>query len=120
MSGWWQRRALRTIHEFRTRLARYKLQERRIARAALATDPAITAAVYAHMAEHGLSEQAVRKRVRTYLDEIIPHFNVLSYYKVGYNAAKILLNLLYKVSVDHQDERRSGIARGGCCGCGDW
>ena len=56
------------------------------------------------MAEHGLSEQSVRRQVRSYLNEIIPHFNVLSYYKVGYNVAKILLNLLYKVSVDYQDQ----------------
>jgi glycerol-3-phosphate O-acyltransferase len=57
------------------------------------------------MAEHGLTEKAVRRQVRKYLDEIIPHFNVLSYYKVGYNLAKIVVNLLYKVSVDYQDER---------------
>ncbi|HXM37709.1 MAG TPA: 1-acyl-sn-glycerol-3-phosphate acyltransferase [Gemmatimonadales bacterium] len=57
------------------------------------------------MAEHGLSEPVVQRRVRTYLDEIIPHFNVLSYYKLGYNLAKIFVNLLYKVSVDYQDER---------------
>jgi glycerol-3-phosphate O-acyltransferase len=57
------------------------------------------------MTEHGLAEKKVRKLVRRYLDEIIPHFNVLSYYKVGYNLAKILVNLLYKVSVDYQDER---------------
>jgi glycerol-3-phosphate O-acyltransferase len=56
------------------------------------------------MAEHGLSEAAVRRRVRSYLDEIIPHFNILSYYKIGYNLAKIFVNLLYKVSVDYQDE----------------
>jgi glycerol-3-phosphate O-acyltransferase len=56
------------------------------------------------MAEHGLSEATVRRRVRTYLDEIIPHFNVLSYYKLGYNLAKVFVNLLYKVSVDYQDE----------------
>ena len=105
MTGWLQRRALRTIHEFRARLGRYKLQERRLARAALADDPAIAAAVQEHMAEHGLAEPVVQRRVRTYLDEIIPHFNVLSYYKLGYNLAKIFVNLLYKVSVDHQDER---------------
>jgi len=103
--GWLRRRALRTIHQFRARLARYKLQERRLARAALTDDPAITAAVQAHMAEHGLSEKAVRRQVRKYLDEIIPYFNVLSYYKIGYNVAKILVNLLYKTSVDYQDER---------------
>jgi glycerol-3-phosphate O-acyltransferase len=56
------------------------------------------------MAEHGLSEQVVRRQVRKYLDEIIPHFNVLSYYTLGYNLAKILVHLLYKVSVDYQDE----------------
>jgi glycerol-3-phosphate O-acyltransferase len=56
------------------------------------------------MTEHGLSEKTVRRQVRRYLDEIIPHFNVLSYYKLGYNIAKVLVNLLYKVSVDYQDE----------------
>ena len=105
MSGRVSRPALRAIHEFRARLTRYKLQERRLAREALADDPAITAAVQAHMAEHGLAEQAVRQQVRKYLDEIIPHFNVLSYYRVGYNLAKILVNLLYKTSVDYQDEQ---------------
>lgn len=98
------RPALRAIHEFRARLARYKLQERRIARAELADDPVIAAAVQAHITEHGMTEQAVRRLVRKYIDEIIPHFNVLSYYRVGYNLAKILVNLLYKTSVDYQDE----------------
>jgi len=57
------------------------------------------------MAEHALPETTVRRQVRKYLDEIIPHFNVLSYYKLGYNLAKIVVNLLYKTSVDYQDER---------------
>jgi len=98
------RPALRAIHEFRTRLSRYKLQERRIARDELTIDPVIETAVQAHKAEHGMSEEGVRRQVRKYIDEIIPHFNVLSYYRVGYNAAKILVNLLYKTSVDYQDE----------------
>jgi glycerol-3-phosphate O-acyltransferase len=102
--GWLRGSVLRTIHEFRTRVARYKLQERRLAKAMLADDPVIAAAVRDHMAGQGLSEPAVRRRVNAYLDEIIPHFSVLSYYKLGYNIAKIFVNLLYKVSVDHQDE----------------
>jgi glycerol-3-phosphate O-acyltransferase len=104
VSGRISRPALRAIHEFRTRLSRYKLQERRIARDELTADPVIATAVQAHKAEHGMSEEAVRRQVRKYVDEIIPHFNVLSYYRVGYNAAKILVNLLYKTSVDYQDE----------------
>ena len=105
MRGWLRRKALRTLHEFRTRLARYKLQERRLVKAALADDPVITAAVHEHMAAHSLPEEAVRRRVSVYVDEIVPHFSVLSYYKLGYNLAKIFVNLLYKVSVDYQDER---------------
>jgi glycerol-3-phosphate O-acyltransferase len=99
-----RRAARRAIHDFQTRLARYKLQERRLAKAALADDPAITAAVRAHSLESGVPEAAVQRRTNAYLDEIIPYFNVLSYYKLGYNVAKILVNLLYKVSVDYQDE----------------
>ncbi|HEX9736592.1 MAG TPA: hypothetical protein VGG06_31890, partial [Thermoanaerobaculia bacterium] len=104
MRGWLRGSILRTIHEFRARVARYKLQERRLAKATLADDAVIAAAVRDHMAAQGLSEPAVRRRVNAYLDEMIPHFSVLSYYKLGYNVAKIFVNLLYKVSVDHQDE----------------
>jgi glycerol-3-phosphate O-acyltransferase len=109
LAVWLTRRRLRAaarhaIHEFRTRLARYKLQERRLAKQALSGDEAIAAAVRTHAAEHGLSEDQVRRRVAAYVDEIVPYFNILSYYKLGYNLAKIFVNLLYKVSVDYQDQ----------------
>jgi len=104
VTGWLGRRALRTIHEFRTRLARYHLQQRGLAKAALATDPAVQAAMIRHAREHGLTEADVRRRVDRYIDEIVPQLNVLSYYKIGYNFAKIILNLLYRVTVDYQDE----------------
>lgn len=109
LAVWLTRRRLRAaarhaIHEFRARLARYKLQERPLAKEALGNDAAIAAAIRAHAAEHGLPEDRVRARVAAYIDEIVPYFNVLSYYKLGYNVAKIFVNLLYKVSVDYQDE----------------
>src|SRR5260221_8200577 len=56
------------------------------------------------MKEHRLSELETRVRVEQYIDEILPFFNVLSYYKLGYNISKLLLNLLFKVSVEYQDE----------------
>jgi glycerol-3-phosphate O-acyltransferase len=104
VTGWLGRRALRTIHEFRTRLARYHLQQRGAAKAALARDPQVQHAVTAHAAEHGLPEADVRRRVEGYIDEIVPQLNVLSYYRLGYNFAKVVLNLLYRVTVDYQDE----------------
>ena len=104
MRGWFRRRALRTVHQFRTRLARYQLQQRGHVRAALLQDPVVTAAIAAHARTTGLPEDRVRLQVDAYIAEIVPHFNVLSYYKIGYNLAKLLVNLLYKVSVDYQDE----------------
>jgi glycerol-3-phosphate O-acyltransferase len=104
VSEWLRRRALRTVHKFRARLARYQLQQRREARDTLQQDPVIAAAVADHMRITSIPEAEVRRRVDDYIAEIVPHFNVLSYYKVGYNLAKIFVNLLYKVSVDYQDE----------------
>ena len=104
MNGWLRRRAIRTLHEFRTRLARYQLQQRRHTHEVLQQDPVIIAAIAEHARTTGLSEEKVRRLVDKYIAEIVPHFNVLSYYRIGYNLAKIFVNLLYKVSVDYQDE----------------
>ena len=45
----------------------------------------------------------MRQRVERYVQEIVPYFSILSYYKIGYNVAKLLVNQLFKVSVDYQD-----------------
>jgi glycerol-3-phosphate O-acyltransferase len=99
-----RRAAQRSVLRFRTRLARYHLQQRRLVKDALRDDPVVAAAVAEHAREHGMLEARVWRRVARYIDEIVPYLNVLSYYKIGYNAAKILIHLLYKASVDHQDE----------------
>ncbi|MGH7674371.1 MAG: 1-acyl-sn-glycerol-3-phosphate acyltransferase, partial [Gemmatimonadales bacterium] len=103
-----RRAALGAIHRFRVRLQRYELQQHRLARDVLTADPAVAAAVRQHAAETGLPETAVWRQVTNYIDEIVPHFNVLSYYKIGYNVARFVLSLLYKVSVDYQDEAALG------------
>jgi glycerol-3-phosphate O-acyltransferase len=103
-----RRAAQRAILQFRARLARYHLQQRRQAKATLLADPVVRDAAAAHAREHRLPEHDVARRVSRYVDEIVPYLNVLTYYKVGYNAAKLFLNLLYKVSVDYQDEAALG------------
>src|SRR5262249_11106986 len=45
---------------------------------------------------------AAWQRVRTYPDEIIPPFNPIAYYRFGYGVARVLLPLLYKVSVGYE------------------
>lgn len=99
-----RRAAQRAVLKFRTRLARYHLQQRRMAKATLLADPVVRGAVEAHAREHQVNERRVWRRVSRYVDEIVPYLNVLTYYKIGYNSAKLFLHLLYKVSVDYQDE----------------
>jgi glycerol-3-phosphate O-acyltransferase len=99
-----RRSALRAVYQFRTRLARYKLQERRLAKEALRQDSVVAAAVAEHARDHQMPETTTWRRVDRYISEIVPHFNILTYYKIGYNFAKAFVNLFYKVSVDYQDE----------------
>ncbi len=94
--------AARTVHRFGARVDRFKLTRKRLIIAELLRDPAIVAAARAHAAEHRIDERAVLQRVHDYLDEIIPFFNILAYYRIGYVASRTLLNLLYKVTVHHQ------------------
>ena len=99
-----RRWARRTLLDFQARIARYKLVSRRAIHDELILDPVVVAAMREHVREHKLTELEVRVRVERYIDEILPFFNVLSYYRLGYNVAKATLNVLYKVTVDYQDE----------------
>jgi glycerol-3-phosphate O-acyltransferase len=66
-------------------------------------DPAIIEAISAHAAANGLTPEKVQRTVERYIEEIVPFFNVLSYYKLGYNISRLLINLLYKASIEYQD-----------------
>jgi len=95
--------ARRAIRQFGARLDRYKLMNRRVIRAELLGDPEIANALEQHCRTHRLSPLEARVRVEQYIDEIVPFFNVLSYYRVGYNLARVLLRLLYRVTSEYQD-----------------
>jgi glycerol-3-phosphate O-acyltransferase len=103
----WLRRSMRRAgfavrREFRARIDRFKFTARSRVRQALLEDPAVAAAVDAHAAATGEDPAHAWRRVRTYVDEIVPHFNLVSYYRLGYGAARLLLPLLYKVSVGYE------------------
>lgn len=102
---WFNRAVLRALHQFRVRLDRYKLVSRRAIREDLLHDAVVQQAMAAHAAEHGMAEPEVRKSVERYIDEIVPQFNVLSYYKFGYNLARVFINLLYRVESDYVDRQ---------------
>lgn len=100
---WTHRAALRAMLRFRARVDRFKLTGKRYIRTSLLADEQVAAAVRAHAEGQGLSRERTWARVREYIDEIVPAFNLLMYYQVGYAAAKASLELFYKVSVKVRD-----------------
>src|SRR5258705_8652834 len=84
------------------RIDRFKLASRAHVRDRLLGDDVIATAVRHHAAEEGSTEEQAWAQVRAYIREIVPFFNAIAYFQVGYHVAGWLLNLLYKVSVDLQ------------------
>ncbi len=96
-----RRAALRAVRRFRARIDRFKLTNKTYITEALLGDEAVATAVRAHADEHGMASALVWRRVQSYINEIVPVFNLLAYYQYGYNASRILLNLFYKIEVKH-------------------
>ena len=106
MQSWLNRRQWRSLRsirrDFRARIDRFKRTGKGHVRAALLADPEVAAAVSRHVLETGESEATAWARVRTYVEEIVPDFNLLSYYRLGYGVARVLVPLLYKMSVGYE------------------
>jgi glycerol-3-phosphate O-acyltransferase len=104
--AWLQRRGFRSAlairREFRARIDRFHFTDKDLVRQALLEDSEIAAAVRKHVQETGETEAAAWSRVRTYVQEIVPAFDLISYYRLGYGVARILIPLLYKVSVGYE------------------
>lgn len=97
------RSAARALMRHRARVDRFKLASRAHVRSELLRDEAIADAVREHAAESGVSEQAAMQRVHEYIEEIVPFFNVIAYFQIGYRVSRAVLNLFYKVTVEFED-----------------
>lgn len=84
------------------RIDRFKLASRAHVRDRLLGDEIVAEAVRQHAAEQKTTEDATWGTVRGYIREIVPFFNAVAYFQVGYRLAGWLLRLLYKVSVDFE------------------
>ena len=93
--------AVRAVHRSGARIDRFKLTKKPFIRETLLADPAIAAAVKEHATEQKVSEAQTWKRVESYIDEIVPFFNILTYYKFGLVISRLLLNFFYKVSAEY-------------------
>jgi glycerol-3-phosphate O-acyltransferase len=92
--------ALRAFRRSHGRLDRFKLTKKEFIRQTLLADEAIAAAVKEHASETRLDEAATWRLVEAYIDEIVPFFNILTYYKIGLTVSRVLLNFFYKVSAE--------------------
>jgi glycerol-3-phosphate O-acyltransferase len=101
--------ALRAVHRSRSRIDRFKLTKKAQIIETLLADDAIATAVKEHAAEYSLDEAAVWRRVEAYIDEIVPFFNILTYYKIGLVVSKALLNFFYKVSAEYAGRQSSEV-----------
>jgi len=98
---WMNRSAIRSVRKRGSHVDRFKLAEKSRVRDALLANPEIARAVQAYVAAHGLSSDKVWRLVRAYIDEIVPFFNILAYYRFGYLSSRAVLNTFYKVSAEH-------------------
>src|SRR5689334_20402936 len=104
---YFDRVAVRSVRRAGGRIDRYKLARRAYVRAELLADSAIADAVRQYALEHEVGEADAWRRVDDYIDEIVPFFNIIAYYHLGYRTAGWLLNLFYKVSVEYEDRERN-------------
>src|ERR1700694_4522939 len=99
--------AVRAIRRSHSRVNRFKLAKKALIKETLLADDSTAAAVKEHAAECATDESAAWQRVEAYIDEIVPFFNILTYYKVGLVVSKALLNFFYKVSAEYAGRESS-------------
>jgi glycerol-3-phosphate O-acyltransferase len=114
LASWFIRRrmnriAVRAIRRSHSRVDRFKLTKKAQIKQTLLSDVMIAAAVKEHSTECSVPEAAVWQRVEVYIDEIVPFFNILTYYKVGLAVSKALLNFFYKVSAEYAGRESSEV-----------
>src|ERR1041385_6742812 len=100
--AWADRLARRAALRFCSRIDRHKLARPEFVRGRLLSDPAIAGAVREHATANGVTETRGWQSVNEYVTEIVPFFNIIAYYQVGYRLAKMALRFFYNVTVDHE------------------
>ncbi len=105
--GEWMRR--QGLH-----LEQFRFVDRVWVRQALLQDPVLNRAIAERAAELGVNPDEVRAKMEVWLDEIVPYFNLLSYYKLGKGIANWATNLAYELVFDKEALRaaRQAIPQG--------
>ena len=107
--AWGKRSARRLQRERRIRIDRFKLK-RRHAQIELEVfgSPEIVRAIQHYSKEHRVSVEEARAQAAKYLQEIVPKFNLLAYYRIGAPVARAIMHFLYRVVVERKPVRDFG------------
>ncbi|MBN1883671.1 MAG: 1-acyl-sn-glycerol-3-phosphate acyltransferase [Deltaproteobacteria bacterium] len=98
-----RRQSLKTIRRFRIRIERFKLTRKKYIKFQILKEREIWEEMDRYARRNQITTEEAMDRVEEYIDEIVPFFNILSYYKFGYATAHFLLNLIYNVVIDEKN-----------------
>jgi len=110
----WQRSIGDFLRRHRVQLEQFRFIDRVWVRQALLQDPDIDRLAAERAAASGETIGEVRTRIEGWLDEIVPYFNLFSYYKVGAAMARSAVRLCYELVFDDAalTRARAGIPAG--------
>jgi glycerol-3-phosphate O-acyltransferase len=105
-AAWGKQHARKFQRERRIHIDQFKLK-RRHAEIELEVfgSPEIVRAVQAYAKEHHVSVEVARAQAKKYLQEIVPKFNLLAYYRIGAPVARAIMHFLYRVVVERKPIR---------------
>jgi glycerol-3-phosphate O-acyltransferase len=102
--GWLRRRQERRVDSFlsshRIPTDPFRHTHRVVVKEMVLSDPSLVEAMAERAREEGKPFAEVQVQVRAWLDEIVPQFNLLAYYRVGYRLARIFAYAVYNVRLD--------------------
>lgn len=103
-----RRRVNRVIEEVNTRLdieiRPFQLTRRQVLIEQLVFDERVNEAAQEYAREKGMPRAVAQTRVRRYAREIVPSFNAMIYFRLGYWLARRIARLIYRVRVGFYDD----------------
>ena len=101
--GFAKRHARRLQRQRRIRIDRFKLKRRHAdIELEVFGSREVVQAVQAYAKEHHVTTEEAKQHARTYLQEIVPKFNLLAYYRFGAPLARAIMRFLYRPVVERQ------------------
>ena len=97
--------AIRSVRKRGAKLDRFKLTAKARITESLLADPVIARAVAVHAKENEVDPAEAWRTVSKYIDEIVPFFNILAYYRFGYFVSRAVLHMFYKVTAHQHGDR---------------